>query len=155
MNTHLVRRPVRRPLPSLFGSTFDFDSLDRLFGDFPARAARPQFAPAIDVENTDGEIRLVAELPGLEEKDFEVLVEDDVLTLKGEKRSEQTSEEQKGLWRVERSHGSFERRFRLGWEVDPDSVEASYRNGVLQIVVPKPEPERSAVRQIPVSSNPS
>lgn len=131
-------------------------SLDRLFDDLwggveGRGTVAGAFVPKVNVAETDEAFRLSAELPGLDDEDFEVSFDGDRLTLKGEKKSE-TREEQKGYSRVERSSGSFERSFRFAWEVDPDTVSATYRNGVLEVVVPKPPAEQSQVRTIPVST---
>jgi HSP20 family protein len=133
-------------------------NLDRFFGDLPL-IARPtpltenrSFAPAVNVEETDDELRLSAELPGLEEGDFEVMADGDLLTIRGEKKFESTSDEA-GRKRIERSRGSFERSFRVAWEIDSESVKAVYKNGVLDLVIPKPEEEQSQVRTIPVTSS--
>jgi len=103
----------------------------------------------VDVEETDDALRLTAELPGLDDKDFEVSIDADLLTLKGEKKIERDTERQ-GVSVVERSHGSFERSFRLAWEIDPDSVKASYKQGVLEVMVAKPE--RQEARTVPVEA---
>jgi HSP20 family protein len=149
------RLPLRRLRPARFTPFLGpagFDAgFDRWFGSVGPFANSAGFAPAIDVENLEHEIRLRAELPGLDDADFEVLVEQNVLTIKGEKRSEQSSDEG-ALHRVERSSGSFERRFDLGWDVDADTVKASYVNGVLTVSVPKPVEEKETVRSIPVTA---
>lgn len=135
--------------------------VDRLFDEFwsgfrrPAVAgARPErFVPRIDLEESKDEYRLTAELPGLEEKDFEVVIEDGVLTLKGEKHHEKTEEDEaRGYRRVERVSGAFERRIRFGHAISADDVKASYKNGVLSVVLPKPEDAKSKVREIPVET---
>jgi len=132
-------------------------NLDRFFGDLPLVAHSalptedPSFVPAVNVEETDTELRLSAELPGLEEGDFEVTTDGDLLTIRGEKRFESTSDEN-GRKRIERSRGSFERSFRVAWEIDHESVKAAYKNGVLELVIPKPQEERSQARTIPVET---
>ena len=115
------------------------------------RDALPGFSPRIDVRETDEELILTAELPGLEEKDFEVSVDEDVLSLKGEKRSEH-EEEGGGYRHVETRSGSFERRLRLPAPVDADAVKAGFKNGVLTVTVRKPEPARPELQRIPVTS---
>lgn len=148
-------RSRRSAFPALRG----LRSVDELFEDlwrgFGAGLAGgetlPAFSPRIDVRETDEAIVLSAELPGLEEKDFEVCIDDDVLTLKGEKRSEH-QEAREGHRYVETRSGAFQRRLRLPAEVDPDAVKASFRNGVLTVTVPKPEEAIPGVRRVPVSS---
>lgn len=141
-----------RPEPAL--RSFD-RLLDELWRGFDAPAAGgargPAFAPRIDVSETETELRLTAELPGLEEKDFDLTLESDVLTLKGEKRVEH-SEERDGVRHVERSSGSFARSLALPFEVDPERVKASYRNGVLMVTIEKPQEAQPAARQIPVTT---
>jgi HSP20 family protein len=146
------RRAARLNAPALFGPLWN---LDRFFDDLPlidrpaCAAGNTSFAPAVNVEETEDELRLSAELPGLEEEDFEVTTDGDLLTIKGEKKIESTSDDG-GRKQIERSLGSFERNFRVAWEIDPETVKAVYKNGVLDLVIPKPEQEQSQVRTIPV-----
>jgi HSP20 family protein len=126
-----------------------FDTLqreiDRLFLDFgrglPALGA-PSLAPTIDVAETDKEIEITAELPGLEEKDVEVNVADNVLTIRGEKKAEK-EEKDKNYQIVERSYGAFARTIELPDGVDPDAIKASIAKGVLKVTVPKPAPAKA------------
>jgi HSP20 family protein len=146
------RRAARPNAPAFFSPMLN---LDRFFGDLPliARSTAPtenrSFVPAVNVEETDAELRLSVELPGLEEGDFEVTTDGDLLTIRGEKKVESTSDEN-GSRRIERSRGTFERSFRVAWEIDSESLTAVYKNGVLDLVIPKPEEEQSQVRTIPV-----
>jgi len=107
------------------------------------------FSPRVDVEETDGEIRVTAELPGVDEKDLEVHVQDDVLTLKGEKHEER--EDRGRGWR-ERSYGGFYRTIQLPSEVDADKVTAGYKKGILTIRLPKTATARERGRRIPVTA---
>jgi HSP20 family protein len=130
-----------------------FDDIWRGFGAAPAaRGALPGFSPRIDVRETDGEYVVTAELPGLEEKDFEVSLEDDLLTIKGEKRTSH-EEEREGLRHVETRSGAFQRQLRLPTPVEADAVKASFKSGVLTVTVRKPEEAKPALRTIPVSTN--
>jgi HSP20 family protein len=88
--------------------------------------------PNVEVSETDKEVKVVAELPGLEEKDLDVTMNDSVLTLKGEKKVENN-----GSVYSERWHGSFHRSIQLGPEIDPDKVTASFKNGVLTVTLAK------------------
>lgn len=130
----------------------EFDPLfDEMWGglaDEPARGVG--FSPRVDIHESESEYRITAELPGLEEKDFDVHLEGGVLTLKGEKRDER-SEERKGYRHVETVVGSFERRFQLPAEVDAEAVAASYKNGVLTVTLPKAAGARP--RTIPISAS--
>ncbi len=89
-----------------------------------------------DVSETDKALELTAELPGIEEKDVELLLSDGVLTLKGEKQAEK-EEKEKDYYLSERRYGAFSRSLRLPETVDPDKIEATFDRGVLRIVVPK------------------
>jgi HSP20 family protein len=113
--------------------------MDRLFGDFATDiAAEGGWCPAVDLAETDDEFVVTAELPGLSKKDVEVSVENDILTLSGERKAE--TEEQKGRWhRVERSYGEFHRSFRLPGKVDAAKVDAKFKDGLLTVTVPKVE----------------
>ena len=154
-NWIVPRRAARRTAPPFFGPLWN---LDRFFDglpliDRPAFApGNPSFAPAVNVEEADDELRFSVELPGLKEEDFEVTTDGDVLTIKGEKKFESTSDDD-GCKRIERSRGSFTRSFRVAWEIDPETVRAAYKNGVLDLVIPKPEEEQPQVRTIPVTTS--
>ncbi len=154
-NWIVPRRVARRSAPAFFGPLWN---LDRFFGDLPLidrpafAAGNLSFAPAVNVEETDDELRLSAELPGLEEEDFEVTTDGDVLTIKGEKKFESRLDDA-GRKRIERSRGSFTRSFRVAWEIDPETVRAVYKNGVLDLVIPKPEDEQPQARTIPVTTS--
>ena len=105
----------------------------------------PRFAPQIDLSETGEELRVTAELPGLEEKDIEVALEGHRLTLKGEKKEDH--EENKGNYHhSERSYGYFERSVQLPQGVDIDKASAKFKNGLLHIAIPK-KPESQSVRK--------
>ncbi len=132
--------------------------MNRLFDDvFRGFEGLPGFAgltgrgvtwPSLEVSETDKEIRISAELPGLEEKDVEVLLGDGVLTLRGEKKSESEDKERHFS---ERYYGRFERRIALPAEVEADQVQASFRNGVLSVTLPKSAKAQEHVKRIPVN----
>lgn len=96
----------------------------------------PMFSPRVDVVETDAEVKVQAELPGLEEKDFEVSVSQDTLTIRGEKKQEQ-EEKGRNYYRAERSYGSFQRSIPLPRNVDADRVSAEFTKGVLTVLLPK------------------
>ena len=126
--------------------------IDRLFDDFTRGfPAMPGFAagngngtlmPSTDVTETDKEIEITAELPGLEEKDVQVNLADGVLTIRGEKKAEK-EEADKNYRLVERSYGSFERRVALPDGVKAEDVKASIAKGVLTVTVTKPAPAQA------------
>jgi HSP20 family protein len=129
------------------GSTDPFIALqreiDRLFEDFtrgwPALGSTSELTPSMDVTETDKEIEITAELPGLQEKDVQINIADNVLTIKGEKKAEK-EEKDKNYRLFERSYGFFSRTLDLPAGVDPDAIKANISNGVLKVTVPKPAP---------------
>lgn len=124
-----------------------FDDVLRRFDD--GHAPFGAGWPSIEVSETEKEIKVTAELPGLEEKDIEILLDKSVLTLKGERRTEAEGTEKRFS---ERFYGRFERRIPLPAEVQEDKAEAAFRNGVLSIVLPKTEQARSQARRIAINS---
>jgi len=135
---------------------------ERLFGDFfsvfgvPARAEREAvalppgiIAPRIDVSETDDEVRIKAELPGVNEKDIDVRLVDDVLTIRGEAQT-QHEEKQQDYRVMERARGTFVRSLRLPFMADASQVQASFKDGILSITIPKPREARERVQRIEV-----
>jgi len=156
MTTHLlVPRRSAGPVASFGWSDFDrlFDSLWSGAG-LPARAAAASaYAPRIDFTETDTEIRVAAELPGLEERDIAVSLEDGVLTIRGERNAAKNEGDAKELRHVETFHGKYLRSLRLPSEVDPDGVKAVYRNGILTVTLPKPPEAQPQVHTVPVTAS--
>lgn len=117
---------------------------DRLFNDFfnPSRGVNVTgnwgWNPRVDIYEEEDAIVLKAELPGVEKDNIEVDVKDGVLTLKGERSSDNEVKED-SYYRRERCFGSFERRFNLPDNVDPDKISADYKDGVLKVGIPKPD----------------
>jgi len=97
-----------------------------------------EWLPSLDVAETKNEIVVKAEVPGLEPKDIDISLSDGLLTIKGEKKQER-EEKEENYHLVERSYGSFTRSIRLPNEVQSDKINASYKNGVLKVVLPKSE----------------
>ena len=115
------------------------DLRDRLFRDFPpARAWQTEWMPDVDVSETDGHIKVKAELPGMEAKDIDVNVTGDLLTIKGQKKEEKEKEGEH-YYRRERYSGAFQRSLRLPSPVRADDVDASFKNGVLNVTLAKTE----------------
>jgi HSP20 family protein len=137
-----VRHPLaawRQEMDSLF---------DRFFA--PERFGRG-FAPALDLTKNDKEVRLRAELPGVDEKDVEIRLDGDVITIRGEKREERTEDgEQRRI--VERSYGAFERGLRLPFTPEDGGVKAEFKNGVLTVTATKPASFSGSAKQIPIST---
>ena len=125
--------------------------MNRLFNaafDAPAATRSRSWAPAMDLLETGEQFVLRADLPGLDESDVKIELEDNVLTVSGERRSEHDGEGE-GFHRVERSFGSFSRSLTLPRGVDPEAVTAAFDRGVLEVRIPKPEQRKP--RRIEIS----
>jgi len=140
---------IRRHMNQLFDDLFEGIGLPGLaaprYGGMLTRTLLPQ----IDVSENEQEIRVVAELPGIEEKDIEVMLADDILTIRGEKKAER-EEKDRNQHIAERSYGSFSRALRLPFTVDPSQVRAGFKNGVLTISIPRPKEMQERVHKIEV-----
>ena len=108
------------------------------------------FQPRIDVVDDGDALRITAELPGIDRQDVELLVEDDALVLRGEKKLESKSEEQ-GCYRLERAFGSFQRVIPLPDGVDADRAEARFEHAVLTVRLPKIAAKKSDVRRLEIT----
>jgi HSP20 family protein len=109
------------------------------------------WAPAVDIYETDKEISMKAELPGMQEKDIDIKVEDNVLSISGERRMEKEIKEE-NYHRIERAYGSFNRSFTLPRTVDRDAIKAAYKDGVLTVTLPKKEEVKPKQIKIGVTS---
>jgi HSP20 family protein len=98
--------------------------------------------PSMDITETDKEIEITAELPGLEEKDVQINLSDNLLTIRGEKKAEKEQKD-KNYRLVERSYGSFERTLQLPEGISADEIKANISKGVLKVTVPKPAPAQA------------
>jgi HSP20 family protein len=110
--------------------------IDRLFDDTFARDGG-NFTPAVDIRENDSEVRLELELPGLKPSEVEIMAENGVLTVHGEKRSERKEGDESRYQVVERSYGTFIRTFQLPQGVDEDQIKADFEHGLLTIHIPK------------------
>jgi HSP20 family protein len=137
-----------------------FDEVFRGFGlGFPANysaGARLAWAvalrPAVDIQETERQYRISVELPGVEQKDVEMNVADDVLVIRGEKRQQQEHAEGQVHW-GERSYGTFQRSLNLPGDADQDSIKATFKGGVLTITIDKQQAVPAARgRSIPITS---
>lgn len=138
---------LHREVNRLFDDVFrDFDGQLPSFG-------RSTFLsgnwPSVEISDNEKEIEVTAEVPGLEEKDIEVLLDDGVLTLRGEKRS---LSEDKDRQFSERYYGRFERRIPLGYEIEEDKIDARFKNGVLFVTLPKTAKAQSQAKRIEIKS---
>ena len=111
---------------------------DEFFGERRTSMAEGQWAPAVDVSETESEMVVRVELPGMTHDDIEVNLQDNVLTLKGEKKQEK-KEEKENFHRLERSYGSFTRSFSLPAGVKQEDIKATFKDGVLEVSLPKTE----------------
>ncbi|MET3483621.1 Hsp20/alpha crystallin family protein [Methylobacterium sp. 1973] len=126
-----------------------FDDVFSGFGGVPSLASRGIGWPRVELVEADGALRVSAELPGLDEKDVELLIADGVLTLKGEKRAE-TTDRVRGY--SERSYGRFERSIALPVPVEEDKAEATFRNGVLTVTLPRAAEAPERRRRIAINA---
>ena len=109
------------------------------------------FSPKIDVTEDDKAVKVMAELPGMEEKDLDISLRGDTLTIKGEKREEK-EDKREGYYRMERSYGSFSRTIPLPSEVETDKVQAELKKGVLTVVLPKKPDVQKPTKTIDVKA---
>ena len=100
------------------------------------------WAPAVDIKEQDTGYLLIADIPGVDPKDIEIHMENGILTIKGERESEKKTERE-GYKRIEREHGVFYRRFTMPEGVNADGIEATNRNGVLTVSIPKQEAKQA------------
>jgi HSP20 family protein len=143
---------ARRPQESMNSLRRLNSILDEAFGTWPFQsqdngALTSAWIPATDVFEDKDAVKIVAELPGVQPDDVKISLENNLLTIRGEKRqkAEETNER---VHRYERTYGSFERAFSLPTTVDPEKIAADYANGVLTVTIPKAE--RARPREIPV-----
>jgi HSP20 family protein len=138
------------------------NEMNRMFDQFfndpftmlstPTLRSSADFLPRIDVSETDSAMQVIAELPGMDEKDIQLTIENDALIISGEKKND-IEEKGKNFHRVERSYGSFQRVIPLISEVQEDKVEASFKNGVLNITLPKTPAAAKQAHKIEIKSS--
>lgn len=142
----------RRPADSLNSLRRLNSMLDDAFSAWPFQsqengALTSSWLPATDVFEDKDAVKIVAEVPGVRPEDVKISLENNLLTIRGEKR-QQAEEKTERVHRYERTYGSFERAFSLPTTVDPEKIAASYANGILTVTIPKAE--RARPREIPV-----
>ncbi|MBW2309598.1 MAG: Hsp20/alpha crystallin family protein [Deltaproteobacteria bacterium] len=128
----------------------DIDLFDRMFDNWNVPSLWSEesvVVPAFDISETEKEYVISGEIPGIEPKDLEVTLNDGILTVKGEKKQE-SEEEEENYHRVERHYGSFQRSFRLPENIKRDDLDATYKDGILKLTLPKSE--ESEVKKIEV-----
>jgi len=128
-----------------------FDSFFRGFDIEPFRGSEEFFNPSVDVIDDEKEIKVTVELPGLDEKDIDLSLTADSLTIKGEKKKEK-EEKGKNYHRTERMYGAFSRTIPLPVEIETDKAEASFKKGVLTITLPKSAKALKETKKIPIKA---
>ena len=140
-----------------FADVDDFPAGLRLFQDTVARLMSDQsttrpWAPAVDILETDNELVLKADVPGVDLQDIDIQIENGTLTLKGQRKFA-TEEKNKGFHRLERSYGSFVRYFTVPDTVDAEHVQADFHNGVLTVTLPKKDIAKPKAIKVQISNN--
>src|SRR5262245_30326581 len=140
-----------------FGGSFGDTQLNRLFSDFFGRANQEHnltsWAPAVDIYEDEHELVVKADLPDVKPEELDIRVENNLLTIRGERKFEKVARsgknDQKNYLRVERSYGTFSRSFSLANTVNSEAIKADYKDGVLSLRIPKREEAKP--KQIKVS----
>ena len=151
--------PSREPSNALMRPDFGLFGLhreiDRLFSEFAqgigSSGGEANIIPNIEISETGKAVEITAEMPGLERNDIDISIEDDALTIRGEKKVEEDQKD-KNVQHSERTYGVFLRVLQLPPGIDPSSVQATMSNGVLKITIPKPakpEPKKIEVKEEP------
>jgi HSP20 family protein len=140
-----------RPFRELTTFRDEMDRIwNRFFGDWPSTESfRGEWAPSLDVSETEDTLVVKAEIPGMDAKDIDISLANDILTIKGEKKQEK-EEKDENYHRVERSYGAFSRTIRLPVDVQNDKIKANHRDGVLKITLPKSKKAKSKEIKIKV-----
>jgi len=139
---------IQQEMNRLFGSAFDVQ------GNGTNGGAASRWIPPMDVVEDEEHFVVRADLPGVEEGDVNVELEDNVLTISGERRSD-AEERKDGYRRVERAYGSFSRSLTLPEGIDPEAISASFSKGVLEVRIPKPEQRKPRKVAIDVGDSPA
>jgi HSP20 family protein len=147
-----MRREMNRPFDDVFSGLGGF-GLPGAFG--PALQQMPA-APKIDVSETENEIQIKAEMPGIDQNNVEVLLEDDRLIIRGEKKEEREEDDKDRNYHVrERVQGAFSRTLPLPFAPDPNQVKAEFKDGVMTITIPKPQEVKQKQHRIDVQKDTS
>lgn len=144
--------PTRRPLDTMTSLRRLNSVLDEAFNGWPFQSEQngtvtSSWLPACDVFEDKDAVKIVAEVPGVRPEDVKISLENNILSVRGEKK-QQAEEKTERVHRYERTYGSFERSFSLPSSVDPERIAASYAHGILTVSIPKAE--RARPREIPV-----
>lgn len=126
------------------------ERVHRLFGEFPAIDSGFSFYPRIDIYEDEKNIFVEAEVPAVKKNDIKITLEDNILTITGEKKNQIEQKSEKNFFRNERTFGTFTRSFTLPEEVNPDKVEAHFEDGLLKIVIEKADQKKSKEKFIEI-----
>ena len=155
------RRKQNLPIHHESGDASRFSSvqheMNRIFDDFftgfqppySAREISALFEPKLDITETEKELRITIELPGMNDKDIDVTLSGNALTIKGDKREEKDDRTCRH-YKIERSYGSFQRTIAMPCEIDSDKVDATFKNGVLSVTLPKSKCEQYTGKKIDI-----
>lgn len=153
MLASFMSSPMQQWVKEMFDDPFfrepfgRLDQIDRWFGDFSPQ----RFSPSLEVSDEGKALKVTAELPGMNQEDIKLRLDDGMLTLSGEKRSESESKEE-GVFRNERYYGFFQRTIPLPEDIDAEKAEADFRQGVLTVRFPKLASPKSSAKQIEVKA---
>jgi HSP20 family protein len=129
----------------------EFSRLRPGFADDDSRVVGSSWAPAVDIKEEDDRFVIHADIPGVAPEDIDISMEKGVLTIKGERKHE-AEEDKEGYHRIERSYGTFMRRFALPKNVNAENISASSKDGVVELVLPKAAPEAAQPKKITVNN---
>ncbi|SRR5581483_455653 len=127
-----------------------FEDFDRNFFNFSPALNQGNFNPSVDINEDKDNLYFIAELPGLNSDDVKVTISEGVLTIRGEKKREEEHHD-RNFYRMERSYGEFVRQFTLPEDVKEENIQADFKDGVLEIMVPKKEPSKPKEREVKIS----
>lgn len=144
-----VHQEIDRMFDDMFRS-FGFPSLGFNRG-LESMAQQQWLRPTLDIGASDKEYTVTVELPGVDEKEISLEVVNDTLRISGEKKQEK-EEKNKNYYRMERSYGSFQRVLSLPDDADHDGIKAAFKNGVMQVTIPRKEAAKAKVKQIEVKT---
>ncbi len=128
------------------------DKIQKFFGEFPCFGfdLGITFNPKIDISEDDKSIYVEAEIPGVKKEDLKLSLQDNILTITGEKRQEVEDKKEKNFYRSERSYGTFTRSFTLPAEINRDSVDAQFKDGILKVSIQKAHPRPANEKMIDI-----
>ena len=135
---------TNRPYDSVSSLQRDVNDFFKRFESEDELECRGSWIPSMDISETDNAVKLYAELPGVAKQDIKITVKEGVLSISGE-RKRQAEQEQEKFYRIERKFGEFCRQFQLTSKVDSSKVSASFKDGVLELTLPKREEAKAKV----------